>query len=65
MKFYHYAEAYNIENLNYILSNFERKRWVPDGKLIVIPHGEKVIYLQRLVYKRTWGEYIKHKFCIK
>ena len=65
MKYYYFAEAINIEKLNSIITEFSRERWIPEGKLIVMCHKGEVSYIQKLVYKRTWIEYIKEKLCIR
>lgn len=64
MKKYYFAEANTIQDLNLIINVFAKQRWISEGKLIIMCHKGEVYYIQKLVYKPTWIEYIKEKLCI-
>jgi hypothetical protein len=64
MKSYYFAETSSIERLNRIVKEFAREGWIVDGTLIVFHHDNKPVYLQKLMYNRTWGEYIREVLCL-
>jgi hypothetical protein len=65
MRSYYFVETRTLEELNVRVKEFSRERWIAEGKLIVMCHKGEVSYIQKLMYKRTWWEYIRENVCIR